>query len=139
MNRQAFVHATRDAEWASIDELCDMCLEAEDVFTDDDWEQARRSYAKTRIRREMKKLTDETGFPLFASVHTRDPQTGKTKRVYKQEALFDIDDYRAVIEEYAGRVKHDCEMMRGYKNRAETRFSEQLPLPVFVEDIMVGV
>jgi hypothetical protein len=139
MNRQAFVQATREAEWASIDELCTMCFDAGDVFSEDDWEQARRSYAKTRIRREMKRLTDETGFPLFASVHTADPETGKQKRVYKQEALFDIEDYRAVIEEYAGRVKHDYEMMRGYRDRAEARFSEQLTLPVFVENMMAEV
>jgi hypothetical protein len=138
MNKQAFLVAVNGSEWATIDELCDMCLDAEDVFSEDDWEQARRNYMKTRIRREMKRLKDESGFPLFASVHTTDPATGKPRRVYKQEALFDVKDYHAVIEEYAGRVKHDYEMMKGYKERCEMRFSEQLRLPIHVESMLVG-
>lgn len=139
MNKQAFLAAVNGSEWATIDDLREMCIEAGDVFSDDDHEQAIRNHMNTRIRREIKRLKDETGFPVFASVHTRDPETGGQRRVYKMEALFDVEDYRAVIEEYAGRVKHDYEMMKGYRDRAERRFSEQLALPVFVEDALAEV
>ncbi len=137
MNRQAFLAAVNGAEWASIDDLREMCDEAGDVFSEEDDEQAKRSHKNQRIRREIKKMTDASGFPVFASVHTTDPETGKQRRVYKQEALFDIEDYRAVIEDYAKSLQHDYQMMKGYRDRAEQRFSEQLPLPIEVEDMRV--
>jgi hypothetical protein len=134
VNREKFLEATQGTEWAGIDEIRETCLEAGDVFTEEDAERAETNYFNQLIRREMRRVKDSSGWPVFASVHTADEQSGRTVRVYKQEAFFDLEDYRQVVEEYGKSVKRDYRMMKGYRDRAEERYGEQLPLPIEVED-----
>lgn len=68
---------------------------------------------------------DGEGFPLFASVETTD-ESGNAVRRYKQETLFDVEDYRQVVRYHADRSAHHQTMARGYAKRCKQRFNRQI-------------
>lgn len=43
---------------------------------------------------------DSNGVPLYTSVLTPDPDGGEPQRVYKQTAMFDVEDYTVAIRFY---------------------------------------
>lgn len=73
-------------------------------------------------------LMGDDGFPLYASVEMKD-ENGKTCRVYKQEMLFDVEDYRKVVTYHHDRSNYHRRMSAGYKTRCKNRFNVQLTLP----------
>jgi hypothetical protein len=75
----------------------------------------------------IRKLKDKDGFPLFPSVRVTDEQ-GVTRHVYKQELLFDLEDYRVVVDYHANLSKHHRTMAKGYADRCEKKFMVQLSL-----------
>jgi hypothetical protein len=58
-------------------------------------------------------------------VFTND-EDGKQVRVYKQETLFNVDDYQQVIGYHKERRHHHDKMVRGYKRRCKDRFAVEL-------------
>ncbi len=81
---------------------------------------------KMRIRKIISKVKDKDGFPLFPSVTILDD--GKKKRVYKQETLFDVEDYKAVVNYHARLSNHHRDMAEGYVKRCEKKHQVQLSL-----------
>lgn len=115
--------------WQTIDDLVDR-LDNVNAWDDVDIEHAVRNWKKHQIRREIKKLKDSTGWPIFASVVFVN-EDGDEIRGYKQEALFDRDDYQQVINYHSGVAIHHWNMARGYKERAATRsYYVTLPMPL---------
>lgn len=119
------------AGWGTIDDLRSRISGVEgfnwyDVLKDD--EHALRLVENAVIRREIRLLTDETGFPVITSIKRPNPDTGEVERVYKQEALFDIDDYRQVVSYWTERTNYGARMARSYRDRAQSRLHVQIPL-----------
>lgn len=127
-DKSTFEAITGNADgWASIDALVDACEQA--GFWGADFVQAATVQAKkSHVRKLIKSLKDKEGWPVWASVETTN-ESGETVRVYKQETLFDIEDYRKVVNYHAGVAQHHVAMARGYARRCKKRFNKQIALP----------
>lgn len=120
--------------WMPIDELVALCDEAD--FWDEEFAQgAVISAKKSQIRRLIRTLKDQDNWPLWANVETTG-QDGKTERVYKQELLFDPNDYRQVVDYHNERSSYHGKMSKGYASRCKKRFDIQLPL--FRDSVMTS-
>jgi len=114
-------------QWNTIDELLDMC-EQEGYWTEDFLDNAINAAKKDHIRRSIKQLRGEDGWSLWASVETQTLE-GEPVRVYKQEVLFDVPDYRQVVTYHGDRSKYHAMKAKGYASRCKERFGVQLTLP----------
>ncbi len=123
---QGFVEILSSSnEWQTIDDLMAICDEA--GYWESDFEsRALTNAKKMRIRKIISKVKDKDGFPLFPSVTILDD--GKKKRVYKQETLFDVEDYKAVVNYHASLSNHHRDMAEGYVKRCEKKHQVQLSL-----------
>lgn len=125
MNQDRFLEATSAANaWAKIDTLVALCDEHgfwNDEFLSHTADNAKKAF----VRRMIKTLKTDDGDPVWASVETTDDE-GKTVRVYKQETLFNVDDYRQVVSYHGDRANHHREMALGYARRCKKRFGKQI-------------
>lgn len=127
MTNDQFVSITQQAGWADIDTLVSMLDEADfwdEAFLQSSIEERKKAY----IRRQIKQVKGEDGFPTFASVVSVDPITGKEERRYKQEGMFDRDDYVQVTRYHEQRSQHHMQMAVAYAERGHTRYGLQLTL-----------
>jgi len=114
-------------QWNTIDELVDLC-EQEDYWTEDFLEGAVVEAKKAHIRRFIKQLHDDEGWSVWASVETQ-TEDGETIRRYKQEVLFDVEDYRQLVSYHSDRSAYHAKKAEGYATRCKQRFGTQLTLP----------
>ena len=112
--------------WATIDDIMDVCDSA-GFWTDDFLHEAEGKAKKSAIRRLIKSIRGQDGSPEWASVVMTD-EAGEPQRIYKQETLFDVADYRQVVEYHVGRSEYHKETAKGYANRCKKRFNVQLQL-----------
>ncbi len=118
---------TRDESWVTID-LLKRRLDETGFWSDEFIDAAIDEHKKAYIRREIKCITDTTGWPVFASVITIDSITGEHQRIYKQEEMFDRDDYMQVVSYHQDRAEYHEMMAAGYRERARERHAMQLEL-----------
>ena len=117
---------TNSDEWQTIDDLVAICDQA--GYWEVDFEyRALTNAKKMRIRKVISKLKDKDGFPHFPSVTILDDE-GKRKRVYKQELLFDVEDYKTIVNYHARLSNHHRDMAKGYVKRCERNHKVQLSL-----------
>jgi len=110
--------------WESIDNLVRLCDDA--GFWEDEFLASTTLRAKkARVRRLIKGRRDAEGIPNWASIEKKD-ESGKTVRVYKQEVLFDVDDYRQVVRYYGKRSSYYASMARSFAKRCKKRFNVRL-------------
>lgn len=112
--------------WATIDELEEAI---EPLLPDDFYEDAKSQARKIWLRRLLRRRT-EGGWPEFANIVRQDEQTGEEVHFYKQELMFDIDDYKQVVAYHADRAEYHLKVAFGYKAKAYERFGIQLSLPI---------
>ena len=126
-DREAFAKIMANADkWATIDDIMGMCDKAgywSETFLEESEVQSKKSH----IRRLVRGLKDETNWPVWASVEKTD-ENGNKVRVYKQETLFDVDDYRQAVSYHSGVSNHHRAMASGYARRCRNRFNRQIPL-----------
>lgn len=126
INRERFSEAMAQANaWATIDTLVALA-EEHGCFGDEFLSQAESVAKKNAVRRMVKQLKDASGEPVWASVETTNDD-GKTVRVYKQETLFNVEDYRQVIGYHSDRSDYHRAMATGYATRCKKRFGKQIP------------
>ena len=113
--------------WASIDELVLACDDAK-FWSKDFLDTVEDKAKKSEIRRLIRSIKDGESWPIWASVETI-TESGETVRQYKQELLFDVEDYRKVVKYHGDRSTHHRTMAVGYAKRCKNRFNRQLPLP----------
>jgi len=113
--------------WMPIEKLVSLCDEGR-FWTENFLAGAVDSAKKTAVRRLIKTLKDRDGWPIWANVETTNEE-GKTERLYKQELLFDPNDYRQVFEYHNERSTYHRKMAQGYASRCKKRFHVQLKLP----------
>lgn len=119
-----FTQITANADgWASINDILQLCDSA-GFWTDDFLEEAEDKAKKATIRRLMKSIKGQDGAPEWASVVIAD-EAGQPQRIYKQETLFDVADYRQVVEYHVGRSEYHRETAKGYARRCKKRFNVQ--------------
>lgn len=124
---EAFSDVMRSCDdWERIDDIVRRCDEAE-FWTAGFIATATVAAKKAHIRKLIKSQKDETNWPLWASIEVTDA-TGNISRIYKQECLFDVSDYRQVAAFHADRSHHHRAMAVGYAKRCRKRFNTQLTL-----------
>jgi hypothetical protein len=128
MNKDIFAEITAHTRWANIDELTESLKDA-GWFTSEFLEGAVENAMKERVRKEMKSHKDADGMPLFVSIVKPDGE-----RVYKQETLFDLDDYKQVVNYHRERGQHHINIAKVYRDRAFDRFRVRIQLSFDFED-----
>lgn len=116
--------------FATIDQIV-QAMDAADVWTDEARAAAEAKWKKAEARRLIRKQKDETGWPLWFSVVVADDQ-GVPQRVYAQEALFSLDQYKQVIGYHRTLSLHHAATANELCRRARRRFKvdgRQLRLP----------
>jgi hypothetical protein len=116
----------RQEGWATIDELV-ACLDRDNRWPQEWLTMVSARAKKDEVRHLIRRCKDENGWPTVASVITQTPE-GKV-RVYKQETLFTLDDYRQAVAYHHGRAKHFTKMRDGYRKRCYERLHVQLEIP----------
>lgn len=124
--RANFIEAVNGSEWATVDKLVEMC-DAANVWPEDFIDTVLINAKKSFVRRQIKQLKDDENWPLWASVETQN-EDGETVRIYKQETLFDVEDYRQVVAYHADRREYHGMLAEGYVVRCNRRFHVQLKL-----------
>lgn len=131
MNRNdLFLELTKDTRWSTIGDLSAK-LDNAKFWTDEQMAAGMESYKRDFIRRAMRSMKDANGWPIFASVVVQESDGSKV-RVYKNETLFDVEDYRQTVAYHQRIARHHIKMSNGYAKRCGEHTGNQLPLP-FVE------
>lgn len=126
MKRDQFLEATNSMDWATIEDL-EAVLDQHDYWDESFFDSAVQQAKRAHIRRRIKQVKDADGWPLIASVKTQNAD-GEAIQVYKQEALFDVDDYRQVYLYHDQRSEYHRQMRDGYARHAEQRYGVQIGL-----------
>lgn len=132
MNQEQFIRLTQSEAWATIDVLLRRLDEAS--FWDEAFlEAAKDAHKKSYIRRQIKQLKDAEGWPIFANVVQLDPISGDELHIYKQEQIFDRDDYMQVVSYHRDRASYHQQMAAGYELRAQKRYAMQIPMHLTID------
>jgi hypothetical protein len=110
-----------------IDEIID-ALDAADFWKESWLRDATRRAKKAKVRALLKHSKDTDGWPTWASIVRTNPD-GTTDRLYQQERLFNLEDYRQVVTYWTHYAEHGRRMAEGYRNRMLKHGGEQLTLP----------
>lgn len=113
-------------EWLEFDDVVRKMDEA-GLFPQELASSAVASGKRIYVRRALARMKDKVGFPLYPSVRITDAD-GKKKRVYKQLSLFEIDDYKAVVNTHVDLSNHHRRMAEGYADRCLQLHQIQLSL-----------
>jgi hypothetical protein len=99
-------------------------VDAHDLFDEDDERGALRKWKKSLVRRAIKQLKDEDGVPRIWSVTDVGPD-GREIHKYKQESLFNVDEYKQAIEYCRGRGNYWRRIERHLVRNAREKFGEE--------------
>jgi hypothetical protein len=96
-------------------------LDASGAWPDDFAPNALRRAKKTLVRRLVRTLTDDAGFPLMASL----PSGGTAGRTYKQLHAFTEDDYASVHAYWVRQMVHAGFLAESYARKCEECFGHR--------------
>jgi hypothetical protein len=114
-----------ESGWGDIEEMAQKAI-------DENWfpeaaEKGTMAYVKARLRMMANKKAKETGLPLMGSITVLD-KNKKPKKLYKQPALFDVQDYREACDFHRKRSKHHDKVAKAYAEDCYKRYGVQLHL-----------
>ena len=122
-----FERLTRHHGFRTIEELLDM-LDTAGYWKSAWLMETTQRAKKAKIRSLIRQSRDETGWPTWANIVLQRPD-GIEQHVYKQETLFEREDYRQVINYWISYTQQGMAMAEGYRDRMAKRVGEQLTLP----------
>ncbi len=126
--KERFTQAVANAhEWGTIDDLIEVCDDA-GYWSEEFLSHTEAAAKKSHVRRMIRSLKSADDWPIWASVESQNEE-GKTVKMYKQETLFDVEDYRQIVRYHAERSDYHHHMAKGYAKRCRKRFGVQLQLP----------
>lgn len=114
INEHALAEVIGRTGWASIDEIYEASLDA-NVFGSDFYKNVIERAGKDALRRRLRRGIRDVGGNLIrvANIVTKNPVTGSPARVYKQENLFDMEDFVQVVR-YWKTCKKKCDQRIKY-------------------------
>lgn len=116
--------------FATIDDIV-RAMDKAHVFPEEEERAVVTKWKKAEARRLVRQMKDDSGWPLFFNIVIQD-QKGHKQRVYAQEALFDLQQYRQAITYFKGVSVQAAATANELARRARRRLklkSRQLPLP----------
>lgn len=126
--RDLFLKATESAKWGTIDELISAIDEVPEIWARVASSDITTSWKKAQARRLIKTLKNDDGEPLYASIVQTD-ENGNEIRVYKQETLFDINDYMQAATYHGKMVIHHAKEASRYSKGYQQKTGKQFHLP----------
>lgn len=124
LDSEKFAEIVSDEAWLSIDDIAERC-DAEGFWSDEWLAGALERAKKYELRRLLRAVEGDDGFPMYASITVTDEEGSET-RLYKQEALFDVEDYVVVIKYHEKVAAHHLDRARTYLDRGVNRYGNQL-------------
>ncbi len=119
---------TQSFDWATIDEIVIACDRAGDFWPQDWLNQTTVFAKKSMIRRLIRQIRSDDGSPAFHSIVQAD-ENGNEVRVYKQQDLFNVDDYLQTINYNVGRAQHFIKAATDLRSDLQKTTSIQLKFP----------
>ncbi len=119
----------RDAlsDWRSVRNAPDL---AHDLFADLDAEEIARLALRglTDEVRSTLRRKDPNGVPLYTSVLAPDVEGEEPQRIYKQTALFDMNDYTVAVQFYRQEARANLRVARALVDDCLRRHGVQLQI-----------
>jgi|SRR5215510_1202420 len=128
--REHFLQVATLRRWGTIHEYVELCR-AHGYFTPGFYAKAVAHMERIHVRRRLKQITNERGWPVFGNIERVDPD-GKRERVFLQEELFGPEEYRQIVAYHYTMARHHLFKAQTYRDHAKARYGLQLPL--FDED-----
>lgn len=91
----------RDAlsDWREVRNAPDLAHDLFNRLDSDEIERLAMRGLTDEVRATLRRK-DTNGVPLYTSVLTPNPDGGDPQRIYKQTALFDVEDYKTAVSFY---------------------------------------
>ncbi len=125
---ERFAKATENCQWSSIDEMVQAVKKDPELVAEILKGDVNDKMLKIGVRGLVGRIKQEGGAPLYASIKTTD-EKGNTTQVYKQEPLFDIEDYKQCIEFHGNAVVHHAKLAAHYARGFKDKTGMQYHLP----------
>lgn len=131
MSRPAKIKASQaiaDAlsSWREIQDAPDLARDLFDLLDRDELARLAMRGLTDEIRATLRRR--HNGVPLYTSI-VRTAKDGSQKRLYKQTALFDVDDYRVAVDQYARKAAGNYRVAVALVADCRARLGVQLPIP----------
>ena len=112
----------------TVDQIKDR-LDAHNHWDEDFYTAVLDRAKRSDIRQALRRLKGPDGRPLWYSVVGNAEEEDAGKRLYKQEALFNVEDYRQVIGAAIARAQYWQGQAAHLRDNLHKRYGEQLALP----------
>lgn len=93
-----------------------------------EWDAVTEPALALYLRRVMRSKKGEDGFPEYGNVSIEDEE-GKKTQGYKQEKLFDVDDYKQVAGYHFDAMHFHFTKGLIWRKRLKERYGIQMPIP----------
>lgn len=126
---QKFIAALGNKQWQTTDRMVEALDNAGFWNEEDAVAEALDMFKKDYVRRMVRSLRTKGGEKVFINVK-RTTNDGSHEQVYKQETLFDVNDYRYAVQYYKGVGMHYiAEANRLAMNCRNRKLDEQMVIP----------
>ena len=128
--REHFLRVTQLRRWGTIQAYIDLCR-AQGYVIPTFYATTLAHMERIHVRRRLKQVTTAQGWPVFGNI-ARVRDDGRPERVFLQEDLFGLEEYRQIVAYHYGMARHHLFKAQTYREHAKARYGVQLPL--FGED-----
>lgn len=127
MTAEHFADLLAHEKWQTIDQMVD-ALDDADYWADDFADAALHRMKREHCRRMARSLRRDDGRHVFVHVVETLP-TGEKQHVYKQQTLFNVDDYRFAVNFHKQMGIHHIARANELAKDCQRFLGKQLPLP----------
>lgn len=121
----------RTNDFIDTDEATDL-LDESGFWDSRDPDDLIRAQKKSETRLFLKTLKDEEGEPAFANIEI-ETLDGKVKHVYMQPYLFDVEQFKQIINYHTSKARHHADRARKLQKQLQAKYNIQYELPFKLE------
>jgi hypothetical protein len=114
------------SDWRVVQDAPDLAHELFDHLDEDELTRLAQRAFTEEVRAALRRKVN--GVPVYANVEQVDPVTGEKVRLYKQTAMFDVDDYIVAIKACRSRAEAEHRTARALQKDCAARLGVQLRL-----------
>jgi hypothetical protein len=123
-----FCDILQDAKWKTTEEMVDMLDEAKFWDSEEVLGDVIAHAKKDFVRRSLRSMRDDNGDRVFINVKVKGSD-GQTKNLYKQEMLFNVEDYRYAVGYYKNTGMKFIQEANRLARNCRRKCSVQIPIP----------
>lgn len=118
-------------KFTETDDLTHLLI-ANGMWADKDPAEMIFAFQKSETRKWLKTLKDEHGRPAFANIEIEN-EAGETVHVYMQPYLFDIEQFKQVINYHISKTKYHANEAKEFQKELQSKYNVQYELPFKLE------